>query len=354
MIKVPFQEILKKPLRFYLGVAIVFSLVGLSIDLLEYIKYNQQFLMYLNAVTLVAVLVSLLFFLFDKRNIVVPSLILILSIVICFIASHIFLLLVNDPLWQFYFLRDTAVYMILIPFSGFLLHRVYVYILNILFCIDVIIMWYLSQDGFVKENAAFLIIMMCGFTFGIDLFSKRLRASFRNNEKLNILLAQKEKEILEKENQRIAEQVQLLKESVEIKNKELVSRAMLLAEQKEKANHSAKRLEALESFIPPEKLKDLESIARDIRSENSSHWEEFMVRFKDIHQGFYTNIKKDYPKLTAGELKLAAFLKLNLTTKEIALLTNTEKGSIEVSRSRLRKKLGLQKKDTFSQFLDKY
>ena len=70
-------------------------------------------------------------------------------------------------------------------------------------------------------------------------------------------------------------------------------------------------------------------------------WEEFEYRFQNVHEEFYQNLKKKFPDLTPAEIKLAAFLRLNMNTKEIASITNQSVNSLETARYRLRKKLGI-------------
>ena len=66
---------------------------------------------------------------------------------------------------------------------------------------------------------------MTGYSFAIVLFPKKLRNAFTENEKLHALVAQKDKELLKKENQRIAREVKLLQETVEIKNRPDINRS---------------------------------------------------------------------------------------------------------------------------------
>ena len=68
---------------------------------------------------------------------------------------------------------------------------------------------------------------------------------------------------------------------------------------------------------------------------------EFSLRFKEVHKEFYDSLLKKYPELTPSELKLCAFLKLNLSTKEISELTGQRLNTIENARYRLRIKFGI-------------
>ena len=75
-------------------------------------------------------------------------------------------------------------------------------------------------------------------------------------------------------------------------------------------------------------------------------WEEFEVRYQNVHNEFYDKLQKRCSNLSINERRLCAFLRLNMTTKEIASITGQSIRSIEVARTRLRKKLELTNSDT--------
>jgi DNA-binding CsgD family transcriptional regulator len=72
---------------------------------------------------------------------------------------------------------------------------------------------------------------------------------------------------------------------------------------------------------------------------NRSVWDEFRLRFAEIHTDFYDNLKKQYPALTENDMRLCAFIKLKMSTKEIAATLHQEVNSVKVARKRLREKL---------------
>jgi len=90
----------------------------------------------------------------------------------------------------------------------------------------------------------------------------------------------------------------------------------------------------------------IDNIIKDLRlCTNKNAWEEFEICFQDIHSDFYRKLEIRYPSLSINEKRLCAFLRLNMTTKEIASITQQSTNSIEVARTRLRKKLNLSNKD---------
>ena len=75
-------------------------------------------------------------------------------------------------------------------------------------------------------------------------------------------------------------------------------------------------------------------------------WEEFEVRFAKTHGDFYDRLVKSFPDITLNERRLCAFLKLDMTTKEISTITGQSVRAVEIARTRLRKKLNLNQSDT--------
>lgn len=84
------------------------------------------------------------------------------------------------------------------------------------------------------------------------------------------------------------------------------------------------------------------------KSETETIFEE---NFKAVNQTFYKKLIDEFPDLSSSDLKLAAFLKMNLSTKEIAEHLSITPKSLEVSRYRLRKKLQLERSDNLVSFL---
>ena len=81
-------------------------------------------------------------------------------------------------------------------------------------------------------------------------------------------------------------------------------------------------------------------------------WQRFTHYFNELNQNFIQRLKEKYPNLTNHDHKLAAYLRMNLTTKEIAALTNTSIRGVEGSRYRLRKKMGLQNEQNLSDIIN--
>jgi hypothetical protein len=99
--------------------------------------------------------------------------------------------------------------------------------------------------------------------------------------------------------------------------------------------------------------KNIKNIVKIINKNLSSEkdWEVFEANFDLIHDRFFRNLKERSAQLTPRDLKLCAYLRLNLTTKEIAQLTGNSVRGVEVARFRLRKKLSLDPGQNLNEFM---
>ena len=87
---------------------------------------------------------------------------------------------------------------------------------------------------------------------------------------------------------------------------------------------------------------------------NEEDWEVFESNFNQLHNQFFVRLKQQYPELTPGDLRLAAYLKMNLSSKEIAPLLNISLRGVENKRYRLRSKMGLDADVNLTEYLMNY
>jgi xylulokinase len=97
----------------------------------------------------------------------------------------------------------------------------------------------------------------------------------------------------------------------------------------------------------------LERLSRKIDSQlnTEASWKSFEEHFEMIHTDFFKNLKHNYPALSTEEIKLLAYLKMHITTKDIAQKLNLSVRGVETRRYRIRKKLNLAKNEGLEQFL---
>jgi len=161
-------------------------------------------------------------------------------------------------------------------------------------------------------------------------------------------VSQSEAKISELERERLADAVQF-------KNQELASTTLNLVQKNEFLSSIRSALEKLkkEDKLDSTAQKEIRRIIRSIENDASlqDDWEQFSGHFDQVHHDFLKRLGEQYPHLSSNDFKLSAYLKINLSTKEIATLMNISVRGVEASRYRLRKRLKLDKGTKLGEFL---
>ncbi len=151
-----------------------------------------------------------------------------------------------------------------------------------------------------------------------------------------------EKHQLEKEKLKL-ESINL-KEDLAYKERELTANALNLLKNNELITKITENLKILKLKSTKENQNTIQDIISELKlSQNDSVWEEFEIHFTKVHSNFYEALQEKFPSLTMNEKKLCAFLRLNLSTKDISGITRQSINSITVARSR--KKLNIEGED---------
>lgn len=131
---------------------------------------------------------------------------------------------------------------------------------------------------------------------------------------------------------------------IELKSRELTSYALQLID---KDSAIDELLELLKTEASP-KYKSLFS---KYKKGSKDLWNDFNLQFTQVNSAFYDKLKELHPKLSSTEQKHCALIKLNLSTKEMARILNIEPHSVHVSRSRIRKKMGLERSRNLEDYI---
>lgn len=187
--------------------------------------------------------------------------------------------------------------------------------------------------NFALAGALFFLALTTFLVFKV--LRQRVRTSRLEQEKLRL-----EREKLE------AEQA-TLQENLASKDRELTANALFLLKRNELIAHIAERLLKAKPTFRQENQQVIMEIVRDLQASHDEHnWKEFEAHFTRVHSSFYSTLQERFPELTPNERKLCAFLRLNMSTKDISSITQQTLNSITVARSRLRKKLGIEGEET--------
>ncbi len=185
----------------------------------------------------------------------------------------------------------------------------------------------------------------------IILMRQKTRGIARKNK-----LFEQEKTIHEQKEALREQEQQIMHEKLEAKNRELAAKALEMIRVNEVISSMIEKLEAYskENQDNDKNTHYISGIISGLETQlKNNSWSEFEKVFKQIHSGFYQKLLDICPDLSPAEIKVAAFLKLNLNTKEIAAISYKSESGIKSTRFRLRKKLGLTSDDSLIPFLMK-
>ena len=165
---------------------------------------------------------------------------------------------------------------------------------------------------------------------------------------------EKEKEL---ERQRTRARNEMLQEEILNQNRKLADTAMNLVRKNEMLLKIKKELDQVarrrDDETPSKALLKMEHLI-DAHLINEEDWQVFEANFNQLHHQFFQRLKNQYPELTPGDLRLAAYLKMNLSSKEIAPLLNISLRGVENKRYRLRQKMGLGGQVNLTEYLMGY
>ena len=193
-----------------------------------------------------------------------------------------------------------------------------------------------ERNNYRKEATYLIIILVAAIT--IFLISTLY---FQQRNKIRRKTLEQKNTALEKEK---------LSRDLDHKKKELTTNVMYLLKKNEFISAISEKLK--NAKIDTEDNDTLERIIVELdKNITGDNWAEFEVRFQEVHVNFYNRLSKQFPDLTPNELRLCAFLRLNMTSKEISDITLQSTDSLKTARYRLRKKLDLDRENNLVTFL---
>tara|TARA_B100001063_G_C16734232_1_gene541086 strand:- start:362 stop:1711 length:1350 start_codon:yes stop_codon:yes gene_type:complete len=150
-------------------------------------------------------------------------------------------------------------------------------------------------------------------------------------------------------------QEEMYKQEIAFKKKELASQTLHLVQKNTFIQELKENLEKIKKS--PELFKvEFRRLVMLLKKESAEDkdWEVFKSYFSEVHNNFDNKIKAIAKDITEKEIRLASFLRMNLSTKEIASMLNVLPDSVLKSKYRLKKKLELSKEDDLTQFLNTF
>lgn len=202
---------------------------------------------------------------------------------------------------------------------------------------------------FIVSNIMLLVYVIIFIILSFLVHSTYKQYYKRQKEKLKHQ-ANRELELKDLENQKVLMQVknEKLKQDIENKSRELAVSTMSLIKKNEFLGSIKEELQKTKP-VPPNAKKVIKIIDKNIN--NTDDWKMFEEAFNNADKDFLKTMKTRHPSLTPNDLRLSAYLRLNLSSKEIAPLFNISTKSVEVKRYRLRKKMDLSRDVSLTDYI---
>jgi DNA-binding CsgD family transcriptional regulator len=211
--------------------------------------------------------------------------------------------------------------------------------------------WYASPTAFL----IYALLALAGLLALVLLPQRRFR---RERESLQTEHRKREEAHLQQQKVALQELERLknekLQAEINYKNKELASATLHLLQKGEILARIGEELHKIaKQSAEAETRKSLQSLVRILEQDTrlDEDWEQFAQHFDQVHSDFLKRLREQYPQLTPKDQRLCAYLRMNLSSKEAAQLLNISVRGVEVSRYRLRKKMGLNSDDNLTEVL---
>jgi tetratricopeptide (TPR) repeat protein len=188
------------------------------------------------------------------------------------------------------------------------------------------------------------------------LIINRQRMKIRQNKTVisqnqEVYEAQKKLMQIELENAQLREQK--LQQDLDVRSKSLTAHTLHIMSKNKMMEDIQQRLSDILKEDTPELRKKIKNLLKMIDSNfvQDKDWEDFRHVFEQVHQDFFHKLQQQGSDLTPAEVRLASLIRLNLSSKDMAVILGISSDSLRIARYRLRKKLQLQQEQSLTQYI---
>ncbi|TKB97676.1 tetratricopeptide repeat protein [Pedobacter cryophilus] len=200
-----------------------------------------------------------------------------------------------------------------------------------------------------------LVVIMLIVFIGFNTINKQ-KISIANKSKLvesKRVLHETKKRALEVELSNKLIKEDSLKLELELKSKELTTHTLHIIQKNQLLEDLKSKLNLILKDDKRDQKKEIKMVLGLINQNNNqdNNWEDFRIIFEQVHEKFFTELKKRANNLTPSDFRLLALLKMNLNSADIATMLGISQDSLRTSRYRLRQKLQLAEGENLLQFI---
>lgn len=209
--------------------------------------------------------------------------------------------------------------------------------------------WYQKASTIIIFIAIIIILILLGVWKLRNYFEDQINdQNEKSRQKQRLLELEIQQLKLKQDKEEITSQKNKLEQNIQFQSQELMDFTMKLASKKLIMDNVYERIKALRGHVKTQKVqKELLSLQQEIK-QNSIGEEQLIIfesQFEKVHLSVYSNLRDQYNEISTRELRLCAFIIMNLSNKEIAPLLNISVRGVESARYRISKKLKLKNKN---------
>jgi DNA-binding CsgD family transcriptional regulator len=216
----------------------------------------------------------------------------------------------------------------------------------------------IQRPWYIGNFALLLYTLLLIITYSAIRYYYRVKFE-RHRQELLVKLQREHDEYLKQE--AIANEQQIIKirneqlqADLESKSRELANSAMNIVYKNELLQKISTELVELKDSsgkkLTGAQLKRIQKVIDDAMTDERD-WNLFEDSFNEAHENFFKKLKSQHPDLVPNDVKLCAYLRMNMSSKEMASLLNISLRGVEIRRYRLRKKLDLAHDKNLVEFL---
>ena len=231
------------------------------------------------------------------------------------------------------------------------------------FTFTILAPWYMSKFAFMVYGLLSLVALYFFVRYirfrseeGARRMEVHKEAEMKEQEKIFKTEAKgKEKEIIALKNQKLQNELRHKSQDLASSTMNLIRKNEILLEMNKNLDKITDELNAKSDNLP-DMVRKIEKMQAEIHKniEHDNNWKKFQENFDLVYENYLKRLGEQFESLTVSDKKLCAYLKMDLSSKEIAPLLNMSYRSVEMSRYRLRKKLMLEREVNLTEYLQNF
>ena len=209
----------------------------------------------------------------------------------------------------------------------------------------------------IAVSATGIVLLLIAILATVIISRQRLK--IRNEQALNqqnqqifqtkhdLIQAELRNKVLEKTN---------LNRQLELKGKELTTHTLQIIRKNQVLDDLKNDLMGILADDKRDQKKQIRQVVEKIELDVSQdkYWTDFRSIFDQVHPDFFAQLTRQFPDLTATDLRLIALLKMNIITADMATLLGISLDSLRVARYRLRKKMSLAEGESLTAYIQRF